>query len=196
MTVISALSLFTDITYLGDDAGKVDELRQQVLRQGSIPLIDYSPAWGFVFHTLYMPDGSVSKKQIATEFVNVPAMVVEDEAYLEDCIARALDRRGINYERQVRCSAGIADIVTPQAIIELKDYLSIKELFSATGQVIAYQQVINPKARLWIVGLAIDQTAIKVAKAVAKAGVSVLVWDKNIGDTVIIASGGKDELDD
>ncbi len=50
------------------------------------------------------------------------------------------------------CSVGRADIVTPDAVYEIKEELSPRGLFFAIGQVLMYRQCLNPKARAVIIG--------------------------------------------
>ncbi|MBD2681577.1 hypothetical protein H6G98_28575 [Nostoc sp. FACHB-857] len=57
----------------------------------------------------------------------------------------------IEVERQVSCQAGIADVVTRNAIYEIKLHLNKTEVFKAIGQVLLYRQCINPNCEAIIV---------------------------------------------
>ena len=100
--------------------------------------------------------------------------IAERESELEEAYANQLDRLGANVQRQVRTSAGIADIVTDDAVIEVKLWLTRSALLSAAGQVTAYAAVLN-KPRRVIFGY--ESTAsIGLENALRQAGIEIVSW--------------------
>ena len=75
----------------------------------------------------------------------------EDEARIEDALCRRLDRAGIVYQRRVRTSCGIADVVTDTTVYEVKNLLTHDVLFKAFGQVTLYAAALTKPHRV-IVG--------------------------------------------
>jgi hypothetical protein len=170
-----AMTWFKDCTYLGHDPEWKDRIFRECIEQGHIALIDYKDDMGWVFHTLYPPDGTVSRKDIAIQFAALSENV-KDERGLEDRIVKSLKAQGHRVRRQVYCRAGIADIVTNDAVIEVKYYLSSDKLFEAVGQVLMYRHVINPSARAVIVVASIDRHApVEVAR---ELGVEIIEWGR------------------
>jgi hypothetical protein len=74
------------------------------------------------------------------------------ESELQSLIGEGLKNQGISVQYEVACDAGIADIVTPDAIYEIKLNLNPDMLFKAIGQVLIYREQINPSAKAFIVG--------------------------------------------
>jgi hypothetical protein len=109
-----------------------------------------------------------------------PKPPLEEETEL--AIAQSLEVQGIPVQRQVPCPSGRADIVTPDAIYEVKRELDTSTVFSAIGQVLIYRQEINPQAKAYVVGYkhtgefrAKQVTSLKVtAKSL---GIEILFWD-------------------
>lgn len=170
---VSPMSWFKDCTYLGHDAQWKNWIERTCMAHGYIAFIDYAPDLGWVFHTLLLPDTTKSRKQIAERFEDQRPNR-RDEKSLEEHIARYLERQGYLVRQQVACRAGIADIVTDDAIIEVEFYLSRPKLFEAVGQVLLYRQAINPLLRAVIMAEAIDRnTPVDVAR---ELGVEVVIW--------------------
>jgi hypothetical protein len=172
-SAVKAMTWFKDCTYLGHDPEWKDRIFQECKEQGYVALIDYNEELGWVFHTLYPPDGTVSRKNIAKRFA-MPSENRRDEKSLEVRIVRYLKAMGHRVRQQVRCRAGIADIVTDDAVIEVEYYLSRAKLFEAVGQVLMYRNVINSSARAVIIAEAIDRYApVDVAR---ELGVEIIQW--------------------
>ncbi len=75
------------------------------------------------------------------------------ESKLEALIGKSLEEQGVSVQYQVKCEAGIADIVTPDAIYEVKPEIRYPaKLYEAIGQVLVYRQVINPSAQAFVAG--------------------------------------------
>jgi hypothetical protein len=171
-------TLFRDITYLGDDDTWKDRIERDLLRQGYIPFIDRLGGNGeWVWHTLLLPNGSKSVKHIAAQCVERRARrSVRNESEIESAIAADLRRQGYAVRQQVRCTAGIADIVTDDAIYEVEQFLDRAALFMAAGQVLIYRQAINPALRAVVIALGVDSTAKGMLSAIAGLGVEVQIW--------------------
>jgi len=171
---MKAMSLFQDCTYLGHSSESKDWIRRECLDQGYIPVIEYDKELGWVFHTIYPPDRTlVSRKKIADHFMQ-PQEDRHDEMALELRFMKYLQAQGHRVRRQVRCRAGVADIVTDDSVIEVEYYLSRAKLFEAVGQVLLYRQAINPSARAIIVAQAVERWApVDVAR---ELGIEVVIW--------------------
>lgn len=106
------------------------------------------------------------------------------EKKLEALIGKSLEDQGISVRYQVPCSAGIADIVTPDAIYEVKTDLYSNKLFEAIGQVLIYRQLINPSARVFVAGYAhkggrfAGQTA-SIQEAAKALRIELLFWEQD-----------------
>jgi hypothetical protein len=106
------------------------------------------------------------------------------ESKLEALVGRALEAQGIPVEHQVRCEAGIADIVTSDAIYEVKSDIRYPgKLYEAIGQVLVYRQLINPSAQVFVVGYSHvgghSQKQLAAIQAAAKGfGVQIVFWQK------------------
>lgn len=104
----------------------------------------------------------------------------DSEAEIEAAFGKRLEEQGIAVQHQVVCVHGRADLVTPDAIYEIKDYLTRNKLQQAIGQVLAYRTCLNPEAKVYVVGRQWKDkpVAIDLAQAV---GVGVIVWgDENV----------------
>lgn len=74
------------------------------------------------------------------------------EKEIERALVRKLKAQGSHATTQVKCLFGQADVVTDDAIYEIKQILTRETVFQAVGQVLLYRQCINPSARAVIVG--------------------------------------------
>lgn len=170
---ISPMSLFDDITDLYTDEW-VHRISKHCLANGYVAGIDYDPenqCW--MFHTLYCPDGTVSKKRIASKFVQSTSAQIE--ARIENEICAHLEWNGHIVRRQVRCKAGIADIVTIDSIYEVKAVLDQRSIHQALGQVLLYRQCLGVRLMPFIAGP--PSTHIHGLKRhLSNLGVAVLEW--------------------
>lgn len=69
--------------------------------------------------------------------------MVYDEAVIEEGLCEHLENTGIKYQRQFRCSAGIVDVITWDAIYEVKHNLTRDGLIRAVGQLVLYSACID-----------------------------------------------------
>lgn len=168
------MQLFDDITYLGHDESYVKWLSEQIpFGCGYIPFVDFDRELGWVFHTLLTPDGLKSEKRIAERFRSKKEAPAKAEAAIEASLALLLAEQGKAPRRQVACAAGIADIVTNEAVYEVKAVLSRDAMFSAVGQVLMYRAAINPALLAIVVGRSPDLSLSRFAKSL---GVGVMDW--------------------
>lgn len=70
-----------------------------------------------------------------------------------DALVTDLRRVGVPVVREVKCAAGVADVVTPDAVYEVELLLSRNVLFHALGQVLLYRAALDYTKRAVIVGL-------------------------------------------
>lgn len=99
------------------------------------------------------------------------------EKKIEKAFGKQLEAQGIPVQYQVPCLHGQADIVTPEAIYEIKVYLNKKNLHEAIGQVLAYRAALNPAAKAIVVGCKPKRGSINIQLAQA-VGVEVIIWDE------------------
>lgn len=111
------------------------------------------------------------------EFKNSCSISEYPEKNLENEVLNHLRLQGIRVQVQVKCEAGIADIVTPIAIYELKHLLTRVELFKAVGQVLMYRQCINPDAQAIIVCNNCENN--EFIPIVEKLGITVIVLENH-----------------
>lgn len=94
------------------------------------------------------------------------------EADLENALVYRLQRLGIRpIERQVKCRAGIADVVTADTVYEVKLSLTRVSLFQAVGQVSVYARELERPNRV-IVGQWTNDTD-RLAASIRKLGIAV-----------------------
>jgi hypothetical protein len=94
------------------------------------------------------------------------------EADLERALVRRLEAIGIRtVAQQVRCRAGIADVVTPDTVYEVKLWLTRVSLFQAVGQVSVYARELERPRRV-IVGQRAPDTE-RLANSIRKLGIAV-----------------------
>jgi hypothetical protein len=75
-----------------------------------------------------------------------------NEKQIQEAIERKLISEGISLLSR-GCQAGQADIVTSDAVYEVKHLLTKENIFKAIGQVLLYRECINPSANAIIVGI-------------------------------------------
>lgn len=118
-------------------------------------------------------NGPLFKMALGLVFGNGPGKFFPEEI-LEANFCASLELAGIPYQRQVRCEAGIADVVTTGCVFEIKVKPSRSQFFQAIGQVLLYQEALSiDKAAVLIDADTYVQDLIPVAR---RAGVEVLVW--------------------
>ena len=96
------------------------------------------------------------------------------EKRLELEFGKSLSAQGIPVQHQVKCECGIADIVTPDAIYEIKASLSRGNIYRAASQVLLYRNCINPSAKAVIVGYPHDKEPVDIEIA-NKLGIEIVV---------------------
>ncbi len=102
------------------------------------------------------------------------------ENELQSLVGGNLEKQGIPIQYQVPCDAGIADIVTPKAIYEIKLSLNPDMLFKAIGQVLVYREQINPLVKAFIVGYKgkhSSQQMKAIQETAKKLGVEIIFWE-------------------
>ncbi|HEX3051053.1 MAG TPA: hypothetical protein VHP83_10400 [Aggregatilineaceae bacterium] len=182
---VSPYAMFVDITYLGYGAfghARKDMIDDHCFKHDAVPCIDYSEKWGWVFHTLYVLNPAVLayKKHIAAEFkVELSRRDVKTEAQIERDLAARLRKHGHQVKRQVRCTAGVADIVTEEAVYEIKRSLTRDHIFSAIGQVLTYRQAINPDLHPIVIGPASTEYITDLIHLARKFGVFIVPLKTN-----------------
>ncbi|WP_119073118.1 hypothetical protein [Aggregatilinea lenta] len=149
-------SLFADMTYLGEgERGRAcaDIVEAHCFAHDAVAAVGQNRDGMWIFHTLYDFSTDLTyRKPISKLFENDSPREAKNERAMETAFAKRLRRAGHAVERQVPCAAGVADIVTEEAVYELKGQLSRSNFFTAVGQVLLYRQAINPALRPVVVG--------------------------------------------
>jgi len=97
------------------------------------------------------------------------------EVDIQRDFAEYLQSQGKEVQREVKCLAGVADIVTDDAIYEIKNTLTAKSIFEAIGQVLVYRFCIKPDARAIIVGRYAEDVD-KLRITVESMGIEIIIW--------------------
>ena len=164
--------LFQEYSFL--DEGLKYDIERYCVARGWIPFIDYDPELkSWIFHSITSGD-LIWKKPIAKKYEAISESRGLSEAKLEKEFSEYLKSIGVNVRTQVRCRAGIADIVTDQRIYELKCTLNRATFFQALGQVLLYRGCINPQAK----SVLVCRTSVvpELHTVATRLGVEVLVW--------------------
>lgn len=179
---VSPYSVFVDMTYLGK--GKRGQARGEIVEahcsdREALAFIDCHPDKGWVFHSLYeLNTFGIRKKKISDLFVVAKTRRDEKtELDLENSLAQKLSERGYFVRRQVSCASGIADIVTEEAVYELKVSLTRHRVFEAVGQVLLYRQDINPSLRAVIAGPKSHENIDTLLATVSRLGIEIEVLE-------------------
>lgn len=169
-----ARALFDATPYLYSLA-EVESTEQRCWALGGVAVIDWlEDAGRWAFHTMYLRD-SVSKRPDLAAFFKNDAARYGEERKMEDAICGGLKERRVRWERQKRCGAGIADIVTDTRVCELKTTISFQSLAQAIGQVLIYAACIGGGRRPTVIGVVTDQRLFSLAQL---AGVDLLDVDE------------------
>jgi len=175
---VSPEAWFADVTFVPDER-TLRLIRESCEdRVGTVPIIESHPKYGLVFHTLLAGDRTY-KKRIAAEFVVTRAQA---ERQIEDAVCRALSNAGVTYCRQVECDIGIADIVTPSRVYEVKPCLDASTVFKAIGQALAYAGALGGRHQAVVIG-ELTPAGTHIAEA---AGVLALDYRKAIESKELI----------
>lgn len=99
------------------------------------------------------------------------------ERETEDALVEQLTAQGIAVMRQVHVATGVIDVLTPDAIYEVKSFLTRDCLFEGLGQLLVYQagRGEGPPLRLILFGRETKETAALVS-VLAQLGVEVELW--------------------
>jgi hypothetical protein len=181
----SPMKLFEENTYLGYGAegeSKARLIEKICLKQRFFAFIDNDPEWGWIFHTILPPAPDRTKKREPIKSCKKEASLFSDkkiakqilEKQIVEALIERLKNQGISAEPNVICMAGIADIVTPSAIYEVKLWLTRDTLFEAIGQVLLYKQSIDPSRQAIIVGVNLGIESL--IPTVNKIGIEVELW--------------------
>lgn len=100
----------------------------------------------------------------------------ESERRLIPHVIAALESRGETTQREVRCAAGRADIVTAVAVYEVKCRLTPDALAEAIGQALLYRACIDPKLDAVVVGVR-HPGCEALYESAATVGVQVWLWE-------------------
>ena len=101
------------------------------------------------------------------------------ERETEDAVYADLLGRGLTVRRQVWVASGVIDLLTPEAIYEVKTFLTRDTLFHGLGQLLAYQVELDNGAarRLILLGRETRETA-ALLPTLARLGVEVEAWNR------------------
>lgn len=117
----------------------------------------------------------MAKALIAGQSVDETTIITE--AQLELAFCNWLTEQGIEYQRQVNCPVGRADVVTVDTIYELKHPIDVDGFFKAVGQVLLYREYINPDLRAVLVFVKPRTDAFNAfIEATKTIGIEVLLW--------------------
>lgn len=162
----SAVAWFRDITLVRDATERASVMRL-CGRDGYMPIMEQHPRLGLLLHSLATPGGDLLRKRCAALFgttargdpprrvarvAAVRPSQTEAERAIQGRLVTTLRALGFAVREYVHCDIGFADVVTPEAVYEVKASLSRRTLHAALGQVLLYRASINPALRAVIAG--------------------------------------------
>jgi hypothetical protein len=150
---------------------KVSELLKQVNHYRAL---DRPGKYEFGAFIMWFLDGSKDKTLEETNKKHETPL--KKEKRLEREFGENLASQGIPVQYQVPCEYGIADIVTPDAIYEIKASLARSTLHKAISQVLLYRNCLNPSAKAIVVGYPYRQQPVDIHLA-NSLGVEVIVCE-------------------
>jgi hypothetical protein len=105
-----------------------------------------------------------------------PREVYDEEALLQN-IQQFFSAQGQQAQTKVQCAVGVADIVTADAVYEVKNPLTRDRLFTAIGQVLLYRQAIDPLRHAAVIGVGNGELT-ELINYASSIGVEVILWNK------------------
>jgi ParB/RepB/Spo0J family partition protein len=105
-----------------------------------------------------------------------PRKVYDEEALLQN-IQQFFSAQGQQAQTKVQCAVGVADIVTADAVYEVKNPLTRDRLFTAIGQVLLYRQAIDPLRHAAVIGVGNGELT-ELINYASSIGVEVILWNK------------------
>lgn len=176
---ISPWALFADHTFIGrDDQGKQWKswFVLHCLQQQHVPLIEHHNTLGWIWHTLFTPDGHVHRKR-AADLINKPFSVTswerktarEKALFLAYKIYIARPRHSAQYR------PGSLTSITTEALFKAPHDLTEITVLRALGDLIAARATLIPRRRAILIIR--DQSAHNAVKFFANfIGVEVQLW--------------------
>lgn len=137
----------------------------------------FGPGFGLFYGASFDAVQNKTKEEVEQARKQPQRPLEDSEEKIEKALGERLEAQGIRVRYQVLCAYGRADIVTPDAIYEIKRFLTKRALHEAIGQVLAYRASLNPLARAIVVGCQYKGTPVDIQLAWA-AGVEVMVWNE------------------
>ena len=126
-----------------------------------------------------------------------PRLAVQHRFRERDVVATLvtdLRRANVPVAREVKCAAGVADVVTPDAVYEVELLLSRDVLFHALGQVLLYRAALDHGKRAVIVGLHDPSSPVTaLLPFVQQLGVEVMFYKPGAEGQLIRASASTQE---
>lgn len=169
--------LFVDLTFIGhgnEAEQTVRAVEEHCVARGYEAIIDYDEEVGWVFHTLMTLNWSIFRKPISRHFG-------PDERGLQHQIVTRLRLQGHNPKMEVSCGVGRADIVTDDAVFEVKCTLTRSEMLKAIHQVKRYRDVLDPDKRAIVIGKESTEDVNDLIRFAQSEGVEVVFWQKSLG---------------
>ncbi len=102
------------------------------------------------------------------------SIISDSERLFEDAFCEMLLKDSQIISRQVRCSVGVADVVTESHVYELKLHLSMSNVFRAIGQAIMYSQALGFGRRPAIACKSMSGISNEFLKHIRAVGVEVI----------------------
>ena len=152
--------------------------REKCENQGMIPRVEQRRGrGGRVQNVSRRRDAARGEGELIGPFVEI--LCEEDLQRAVVAYLRGLPG-GEEVKEKVSCSAGVADIVTPDAVYELKERLDRSKWFESFGQALCYRDALDAlrmKRPVIVCGSFYERTHEDLEPQEIKYGLQVLVWD-------------------
>lgn len=104
------------------------------------------------------------------------------EKSIEMALGKLLEEQGIPVRHQVPYGNEMADLVTPNAIYEIKSSLSKNNFRRAVNQAVSFRNHIHPSVKIVIVGYQDDKDPVDFEYALSQE-VEVMLWEDQPRET-------------
>jgi hypothetical protein len=149
---VSPRGLFLDFMLVDDEALRA-RLERHCVANGATPTFTRDSQLGWVWQKIVLPGSpprTLDRRDEVAKFKRALRYghdAKPSERELEEALADYLSASGASPRRQVPCAGGLIDILTADAVYELKVDRGRSSFFQAVGQVLLYRAAVGPALR-------------------------------------------------
>ena len=175
---VKAIRLARDSNYSYREIGRILGVDHKTIKQWTIPIRRQNTVIVSRKNNKHYTINTGNINRHSKQKIIIGGCVQGREKTLEELFSIYLIRKGYKAIRQVSCKAGIVDIVSDDAIYEVKSYLTLSDFKDAIGQVLLYRQCINPRLKAFIVCWGSEVGHLH--NLVKELGVTIIVFDNSM----------------